>query len=96
MILPFWHSGMDEVKPYEGCKTIFRWGKRVHVTVGEPIDMKRFRGRCGKCKNEEEKGALYAEMMTVVRDKMNEVRKKNLEEREQMGIMVSEEERKKE
>ena len=95
MILPFWHSGMDEVKPYEGCKTIFRWGKRVHVTVGEPIDMKRFRGRCGKCKNEEEKGALYAEMMTVVRDKMNEVRKKNLEEREQMG-MVSEEERKKE
>ena len=35
-------------------------------------------------------------MMTVVRDKMNEVRKKNLEEREQMGIMVSEEERKKE
>ena len=96
MILPFWHSGMDEVKPYEGCKTIFRWGKRVHVTVGEPIDMKRFRGRCGKCKNEEEKGALYAEMMTVVRDKMNEVRKKNLEEREQMGITVSEEERKKE
>ena len=96
MILPFWHSGMDEVKPYEGCKTIFRWGKRVHVTVGEPIDMKRFRGRCGKCKNEEEKGALYAEMMTVVRDKMNEVRKKNLEEREQMGITVSEEERKNE
>ena len=96
MILPFWHSGMDEVKPYEGCKTIFRWGKRVHVTVGEPIDMKRFRGRCGKCKNEEEKGALYSEMMPVVRDKMNEVRKKNLEEREQMGITVSEEERKKE
>ena len=65
---------MDEVKPYEGCKTIFRWGKRVHVTVGEPIDMKQFRGRCGKCKNDEEKGALYAEMMTVVREKLNEVR----------------------
>ena len=32
----------------------------------------------------------------MVRDKMNEVRKKNLEEREQMGITVSEEERKKE
>jgi len=95
MILPFWHSGMDEVKPYLGCKTIFRWGKRVHVTVGEPIDMKQFRGRCVKCKNEEEKGALYAEMMTVVREKMNEVRKKNLEEREEMG-MVSEEERKNE
>jgi len=57
--------------------------------------MKQFRGRCGKCKNEEEKGALYAEMMTVVREKMNEVRKKNLEEREEMG-MVSEEERKNE
>ncbi len=95
MILPFWHSGMDEVKPYEGCKTIFRWGKRVHVTVGEPIDMKQFRGRCRKCKNEEEKGALYAEMMTVVREKMNEVRKKNVVEREEMGIKVSEEEKKK-
>ena len=34
-------------------------------------------------------------MMTVVREKMNEVRKKNLEEREEMG-MVSEEERKNE
>ena len=65
------------------------------MTVGEPIDMKQFRGRCRKCKNEEEKGALYAEMMTVVREKMNEVRKKNVVEREEMGIKVSEEEKKK-
>jgi hypothetical protein len=34
-------------------------------------------------------------MMTVVREKMNEVRKKNVVEREEMGIKVSEEEKKK-
>jgi hypothetical protein len=33
--------------------------------------------------------------MTVVREKMNEVRKKNVVEREEMGIKVSEEEKKK-
>ena len=45
---------MGETRPRDGRRT---------------IDMKQFRGRCGKCKNEEEKGALYAEMMTVVREK---------------------------
>ena len=33
--------------------------------------------------------------MTVVREKMNEVRKKNVVEREEMGKKVSEEEKKK-
>jgi len=86
IVLPFWHSGMDKVKPYDGCKTIFRWGHRVHITVGEPIDLSQFRGRCMKCTNDEQKGNLYAEMMAVVRTKMNEVREKNEEEIEAMNL----------
>lgn len=41
IILPMWHEGMDEVlpnvEPY-----ILKWGKKVTLNVGKPIDLNDF------------------------------------------------------
>ncbi len=46
MVLPFYHSGMGAVLPEHG--RIPRVGKRVTVTVGEPVDVSDLTCRCGE------------------------------------------------
>ena len=43
-MLPFYHSGMGRILP-KHC-VLPRAGNTVHVTVGEPIDLKELTSRC--------------------------------------------------
>ena len=79
VVLPFWHTGMERVKPYG--VGVLRAGERIHVTVGEPIDFGDLVRRCGRCGTEKKKERLFREMMSRVEEKMLETRARNLRER---------------
>jgi len=44
VVLPMYHSGMGDVQPRGS--TVPRVGKRVTVTVGEPLDLRDVTCRC--------------------------------------------------
>jgi monolysocardiolipin acyltransferase len=71
---------MERVKKYG------RWGfcpfNRVHVTVGEPVDLADLAERCGRCDTERKKEFLYAAIAARVEAAMRETREKNLAERD--------------
>ena len=81
VVIPFWHSGMDQVKKYG------RWGfsafNKVHVTVGEPIDFTDLTARCKKCDSAKRKEKLYASMMRRTETAMRRTREKNNAERKE-------------
>ena len=82
VVIPFWHSGMENVKKYG------RWGfwpfNRVHVTVGTPIDFTDLTRKCKKCDTQKKKEALYAAMMKRTEAEMRVTREKNLRERQEV------------
>jgi monolysocardiolipin acyltransferase len=80
VVLPFWHSGMEQVKPY-GLMMFYPF-KHVHVTVGEPIDFSDLVGRCQKCRNDTQREDLFRSMVARVEESMRETRVRNLKERE--------------
>jgi len=80
MVLPFWHSGMSDVKPYG------RWeigvGKRVHVTVGEPLDLTDLTAKCARCeKNAKARDHLHAQIMRRVETALKDLEAQNRRER---------------
>jgi monolysocardiolipin acyltransferase len=80
VVLPFWHSGMEQVKPY-GVGVLYPW-KHVHITVGEPVDFSDLVGRCRKCADDKQREDLFKSMVARVEKSMRETRSKNIEERE--------------
>lgn len=68
-LLPFYHLGMEEVKP------IGQWlpgvGKSVHVVVGEPLDLSDLTRKCNRKGEDQE--ILYAEIMKRIEDHMKEL-----------------------
>ena len=52
IVLPFWHSGMDVIKPYG--KWSMAVGERVHVTVGEPLDFRDLTAKCARSREKRE------------------------------------------
>ena len=80
VVLPFWHSGMERVKPY-GVGMLYPFN-HVHVTVGEPVDFSDMVGRCRKCRNDAQREELFRSMMARVEQGMRETRERNLKERE--------------
>ena len=81
-ILPFVHSGMNQVKAYG------KWGlgvgKRVHVTVGEPLDVSDLTAKCRRCeKNAKARDALYASIMARVEESLRDLAAKNARERDE-------------
>jgi monolysocardiolipin acyltransferase len=79
-ILPFVHSGMNQVKTYG------KWGlgvgNRVHVTVGQPLDVSDLTAKCRRCeKNAKARDALYASIMARVDQSLRDLEAKNIRER---------------
>lgn len=88
LVVPFWHSGMAVVKPY-GEYSI-GVGKRVHVTVGEPIDFSDLVKKCGRCeKSVKARDALYGQIMDRVEGRLRDLKAKNARERESTGAAVN-------
>ena len=79
VVLPFWHSGMERVKPY-GVPMLYPFN-HVHITVGEPMDFSDLVGKCSKCKTDKQREDLFKMMMTRVEEGMSATRTRNLEER---------------
>jgi len=83
VVLPFWHSGMEKVKPF-GVFMMFP-GNHVHVTVGEPIEFGDLVARCKKCAgNSAQREELFKSMVARVEESMRETRTRNLKERDVM------------
>ena len=80
VVIPFWHSGMERVKRY-GTWGFFPFN-HVHVTVGDRIDFTDLTAKCGRCRDDKQREALYKEMVARVEEKMRETRDKNKTERE--------------
>ena len=84
VVLPFWHSGMELVKP------IGTWAPRpwpyVHVTVGEPLDFADLLPRCRACeKDAAARDALHHDITSRLHAALAELRRRNLEERAAAG-----------
>ncbi|XP_065369929.1 tafazzin [Calliphora vicina] len=66
IIIPMWHEGMDDVlpnvEPY-----IIKWGKRVTVNIGKPIDMNDF------INDLKSRGVPEPEARKLITDKIQEV-----------------------
>lgn len=67
-MLPFWHSGMEQVKPY-GVGALYPFN-HVHVTVGEPVDFSDLVGRCRKCSDDKQREELFVTMVARVEESM--------------------------
>jgi len=67
IILPFWHCGMEDVLP---CVEPYipRFGKKVTVLIGEPIEMKSVIEECQKDQLCEEKTRI--KLTNVIQEKM--------------------------
>lgn len=80
IVLPFWHSGMDVIKPYG--KWSIAVGERVHVTVGEPLDFRDLTAKCARCeKNARARDHLHAQIMARVESALKELEARNARER---------------
>lgn len=80
IVLPFFHSGMAVVKPYG--KWEINAGKRVHVTVGEPLDLRDLTAQCARCeRSAAARDHLHAQIMARVERALKDLEAQNLRER---------------
>jgi len=80
IVLPFWHSGMGVIKPYG--KWSMAMGERVHVTVGEPLDLRDLTAKCARCeKNAKARDHLHAQIMARVESALKKLEARNARER---------------
>ena len=80
IILPFFHSGMEHVKPYG--KWQINVGNRVHVTVGEPLYLSDLTRQCARCeKNAKARDHLHTEIMRRIEKSLKDLERQNARER---------------
>lgn len=62
IILPFYHTGMGDVVPM--LAKVPRVGKRIHVEMGQPLDLSHITCRCNK--PGEEQGRVWADIAAAM------------------------------